>query len=46
MTKEKIFDDGNNYMNLEVMYPKSNVINYDPNNCLSRTIKVQGGKDW
>tara|TARA_Y100000592_G_scaffold48356_1_gene76634 strand:- start:19649 stop:22951 length:3303 start_codon:yes stop_codon:yes gene_type:complete len=44
--KKKIFDDGNNYMNLEVMYPASaNVINYDaPIIVFHGALKYRGGE--
>ena len=39
--KEKIFGNGKNWMNLEVMYPKSaNVIDYDKADCISWNIRI------
>jgi hypothetical protein len=43
--KKKIFDDGNNWVNMEIMYPaSSNVINYDaPRLQFHNVLKYKGG---
>ena len=44
--KKKIFDDGNNWVNMEIMYPASaNVINYDaPNLQFHNVLQYKEGK--
>lgn len=44
--KKKIFDDGNNWVNMEIMYPASaNVINYDaPNLQFHNVLQYKDGK--
>ena len=44
--KKKIFDDGNNWVNMEIMYPaSSNVVNYDaPNLQFHNVLQYKDGK--